>query len=92
MKRDCKTRLVDMLEYHIYGKHKTFFTWCKCEGCGQEFRREQGWWTKAVNNKMHPQKWFDTEYICGDCIESEEELFEHLKTKEHRWNTPPKVD
>jgi hypothetical protein len=80
------------LKQHCYGKLKTFFKWNKCEICGQEFRREQGWWFRTLNDMCHPNYWWPAEYVCGDCIKTEAELIKYLKSEEERLTLPPEKD
>lgn len=42
--------------------------WCKCEKCGDEFRREYGWKYTVLSQK--PLGW----YICGTCCLDEDEV------------------
>lgn len=81
---------VDPLPNHMYGRAKTWFEWHECKLCGLEFRRENGWWIRSLNNICHPSSWLSPEYICGDCIKSEEDMITYLKDRETKRAKPPK--
>jgi hypothetical protein len=72
------------LKYYCYGKIKEWFKWNKCKICGQEFRREKGWWVRTLNDMCHPSFWYPPEYICKDCIKTDEEMIAYLKAEESK--------
>lgn len=62
------------------------FEWCRCEGCGREFRREWGWRVLTGPFYGGMGRW---RYVCGDCAGSGHEAW--LVTERARYARMPEL-